>query len=479
MTSFNDPNIQCERLSRHAPQVRKVRDFVAGENAVKEAGDLYMPVPSVGMDPTGDSFKSFLKRTAFFPAAARVLDGCVSLVFQKDPVLDSPTVGLIKNTITHDMESLELFAERLISETLQTNYTGVLVDAPADRPPNLNGSNALELGFHPFLTLYPFESILDHKVGRGIGGQQVWNYVKLSDGCDGYRELRLENGIYTVTLHRREAGATEYQTRKLTPLRDGKPLDFIPFKLVTTKDKDRWPHKSLLDDVVNVNCNHYITSGELSSALFNCAGPQKIVTNPAQQTDDNGVVLPNSYPAGSDHVWEIHGENASVQFLEFTGAGVAEIRQQLVELKSQMSALGSRILQDEKAAPEAAEALAIRQTSQNAAIITVTNSVSKQLEVVLRWLAWWMGAARKDDPETRFTLNADLVPSKLTPEEVTTIQGLKASRDYTDEEAFYALRDGGWHADTLTWEVHKAALDAQRIDDPLVLPSSGFADGAE
>lgn len=481
---MTEQNIQCDRLSRHAPQVKKVRDFVAGENAVKAALDLYMPVPSVGMDPKGQPFKNFLRRTSFFPAAARVLDGCLSLVFQKDPVLVSPTVGPIKDSITHDVESIELFSEKLISETLQTNYSGILIDAPSetDKPANLNGANAIELGYHPFLILYPFEAILDHGVGR-VGGKQVYDYVKLSDGENAYRELRLINGIYTVTIYEREDGRGEYKARTIVPKRESKPLDFIPFKLVTTKKKDRWPSKSLLDDVVNVNCNHYILSGDHASALFNCAGPQKVVVNPAQRQDDKGNPIPNVYPAGSEHVWEIYGgggegQQAGVHFLEFTGTGVAEIRQEKVEFKSQMSALGSRILQDEKAAPEAAEALAIRRTSENAAIVTLTNSVAKDLEEVLRWLSWWMGAASKNDPETRFMLNVDLVPAKLTPQEVTEIRNLKAAGLFTEEEAFYALRDGGWHADTLTWEAHKSAIDAEIIDLPLALPAVPDA-GAE
>ncbi|KAA9018292.1 DUF4055 domain-containing protein [Sphingobium limneticum] len=475
---MTEQNIQCERLSRHAPQVKKVRDFVAGETAVKAALDLYMPVPSVGMNPLSQSFKNFLRRTSFFPAAARVLDGCLSLVFQKDPVLVSETVAQIKDSITYDMESLELFAEKLVSETLQTNYTGVLVDAPSDdeRPANLNGQNAVDLGYHPFLSLYPFEAILDHRVGR-VGNKQAWTYVKLSDGEHKYRELRLTAGIYSVTVHERIDGQGEYQSTTVIPKRDGKPLDFIPFKLVTTK-KDRWPTKALIDDVVNVNCNHYILEGDHASALFNCAGPQKVVVNPAKQTDADGNPIANEYPAGSDHVWEIHGaggegQQAGVHFLEFTGTSVVAIREQLKELKSQMSALGSRILQDEKAAPEAAEALAIRRTSENATIVGLTRSVAKDLEEVLRWLAWWMGAANKTDPATRFTLNVDLVPAKLTPQEVTEIRNLRVASAYTAEEEFYALRDGGWHADTLTWEKHKAAIDAEVIDQPLALPSIG------
>ncbi len=481
---MTEQNIQSDRLSRHAPQVKKVRDFVGGENPVKAALDLYMPVPSVGMDPRGQPFKNFLRRTSFFPAAARVLDGCLSLVFQEDPVLVSPTVSVIKDSITYDMESIELYSEKLISETLQTNYTMIGVDAPseADKPVNLNGANAIDLGFHPFLVLYPFEAILDHRVGRR-GGKQVFDYMKLSDGENAYRELQLPNGIYTVTIHEREDSKGEYKSRTVVPTRDGKPLDFIPFKLVTTKKKDRWPSKSLLDDVVNVNCNHYILEGDHASALFNCAGPQKVVVNPAKKKDEHGNEIPNVYPAGSDHIWEIHGaggegQQAGVHFLEFSGTSVVAIREQLKELKSQMSALGSRILQDEKAAPEAAEALAIRRTSENAAIVTLTNSVAKDMEEVLRWLSWWMGAASKNDPETRFTLNVDLVPAKLTPQEVTEIRNLKAAGLYTEKEAFYALRAGGWQDDTLKWEAHKAEIDAEVIDLPLALPSASDT-GAE
>lgn len=471
---MNENNTQSEKLSAYAPRVQKIRDFVSGEVAVKSKRDLYMPVPSAGMDPLGTSFSNFLRRTSFFPGASRVHDGCLSLVFQKDPVLVSERVQPIKNVITRDGDSLEILAEKIVSETLLSNYTGILVDHPSDeeRPANLNAANALELGFRPFLSVYPFESILHIEKGI-VGLRQALTLVRLSDNANQYRELTITNGVYTVTIFTKNVETGEWSKRSYVPRRGGKPLDFIPFKIVTTK-KTLHPTKSLLEDVVHVNCNHFITAGELAQAINHCAGPQKVAINPGKQLNPDGTEKAvNEYPAGSEYVLEVWGENSDFKYLEFTGTGVSAIRGELVELKNQMAALGSRILQDEKAAPEAAEALSIRRTSENATIVGVARTVALDMEWALRVMAWWMGAESKEDPDTRFMLNVDLVPAKLTPQEVAEIRNLRASGAYTAEEEFYALRDGGWHADTLTWEAHKAKIDAEVIDQPIATVPAG------
>lgn len=467
----DNQNTQSPELSKWAERMQMNRDFIAGQDAVKSRARAihYMPLPAAGM--TDADYTSYLKRVAFFPAASRVHDGCVSLIFRKDPILESPTLQAVKDIITQNGDSLETFSEEVVSEVLTTDYFAILVDHPADMPSGLNAANAIALNWRPFLAGYPYESILDFKQGL-VNGLKGYTYVKLRDTAHQYRELKLINGTYTVTIHREGEGGEYAQASSHTPRRLGKPLDFIPFEIIK-RHNGPLPKKALLEDVVNINASHYIQEGDLSQALYNCSGPQKVVINAARQKNPDGTDKErNEYPAGSHVVWELSGENVNVDFLEFTGAGVLSIREQQKELKSQMSAVGSRILADEKAVAEAAETLEIRRTSENATLAGVTRTIMRKMEKVLRWMAWWMGAESKEDPETRFTLNLDFTPAKTTPLELAAYTAAIQAGIMTKEQVFYLIRDGGLLADTITFDAYSSGLAAERIDEPTALPTS-------
>lgn len=191
---MTDELTQNPKLLAWAEPIQKNRDFTGGEWPVKRAGELYMPYPADGM--SYDAYKKFLKRVGFFPAAARVHDGCVSLIFNRDPVLESENVEQIKDRITLKGDSLETFAEHIVSEVLITNYCGILVDHPDDsqKPSNANKKNAIDLGWHPFLAAYPFESIIDFDYGYVPAlGHQAFKWVKLRDNENQYRRLELLN----------------------------------------------------------------------------------------------------------------------------------------------------------------------------------------------------------------------------------------------------------------------------------------------
>lgn len=462
------------QLIKWDDRIKKNRDFCGGEWDIKQAGKLYMPLPDALM--TQKDYEAFLKRVATFPAAAHIHDSFVNLMLREDPVLESETLAPIKRHISINGDDLETFSEHLVSEALITGYFGILVDhLPEDQKPDgVNASNAVEMGWYPMLAPYPFESILDHKRLRIGDGYQ---YVKLSDSENQWRELELINGVYTVTTHTRNDDSKsptfgEFIASRTVPRRNGKPLDFIPFEIIK-RHNAQWPKKALLEGVVNLNCSHYIQEGDLSLALFHCAGPQKVAINPPRNVDTNGKYIPNVYPAGSNRVVELWGDDnrtPDFRFNEFKGTGVAEIRQKLTEIKSQISAAGSRMLADEKAVAEAAETLEIRRTSENANLAGEARSTMRKFEKVLRWQAWWMGAERKDDPNTRFTLNLDFAPSKTTPEELDAY-GIAIERGIlTKRDVFFLTREGGLLPDTKTWEDHQAELEQQAIDEPIAMP---------
>src|SRR4030095_1518330 len=67
----------------------RARDVLAGEEAVKSAGEKYLP----RLDSQSDEeFLAYRKRASFFNATARSAEGFVGLIFRRAPFIKIPEV---------------------------------------------------------------------------------------------------------------------------------------------------------------------------------------------------------------------------------------------------------------------------------------------------------------------------------------------------------------------------------------------------
>ena len=69
------------------PAWLRARDVFAGEDAVKDGGEKYLP----RLDSQSDSdYLAYKNRASFFNASARTADGFVGLIFRRDPTFKLP-----------------------------------------------------------------------------------------------------------------------------------------------------------------------------------------------------------------------------------------------------------------------------------------------------------------------------------------------------------------------------------------------------
>jgi hypothetical protein len=69
------------------PAWLRARDVLAGEDAVKTAGEKYLLRLD---DQTNDEYAAYRARAAFFNASARTADGYLGLVFRRPPFVKAP-----------------------------------------------------------------------------------------------------------------------------------------------------------------------------------------------------------------------------------------------------------------------------------------------------------------------------------------------------------------------------------------------------
>ena len=65
----------------------RARDVIAGEDAVKAAGQKYLPRLDC---QTEEEYAAYRDRAAFFNATARTGEGCVGLIFRRAPFVKGP-----------------------------------------------------------------------------------------------------------------------------------------------------------------------------------------------------------------------------------------------------------------------------------------------------------------------------------------------------------------------------------------------------
>lgn len=440
--AINEPTPE---IALHYARWAKNRAFLAGEAAVKAHGARYQPMPDKDMEAS--AFADHLMRIAFFPAARRTQQGYLGLMFRKRPVLDAKSEALaaLADIITPEGDTHEDLAWKLASEVLATDFAGLLVDHP-EAQPNLSKADAIAEGQRPFINLYLAESILEVSTALVRGRKRIVRVRLLEEAGSRVRELVLEQGIYRVLVHDFNGSAWAISSTT-TPLRKGVPLQDIPFHVVSSGNT-LLPQLGLLDDVINLNHNHYLHQGDLTSTYRYLSRPVPYVIG-CPSPEGGWRVTPGS-------VLEAEAPKTEVEFgfLEYSGQGVNHLIDQRNHLEDQMAKVGARLLASDKAAAEAAETHAIRRASENATLASVANNISRSITKAFEDVSAWM-----DGSEVSYQINQDYLPQRVDSGELSAYVGAVQAGLISWETFFYVLRDRGAVDPTLEPEVERLRLE--------------------
>jgi len=436
---------------------QRARDVFAGEDAVKVAGEKYLP----RLDAQDDTeYRAYKNRASFFNASARTADGFVGLIFRRDPAFKLPNgkngVGGALTGFVEDADmlgtTLAAFSKKLVSEIINVGRAGTLIDWNQDveqrayavaykaediinwHTERVNGRNVLTLlvlkevvsdnlidPFEPetveqlrVLKLVPSTTTPNAEDGsRGRSphlnqGQQEWQYVVeiwqfLPDG-------NTPSGTKSRGKRRWKLVET------ITPLRLGKPLPLIPFVFHGPRhslpDVDKIP----LDDIIAVNLDHYRLNADYKHGMHFTALPTAWVS---------GFDKSSSLRIGSSTAWVSETVGATAGYLEFHGQGLSTFERAMDRDEQLMAVLGTRMLESKKKVGETAAAIELRQSGENSILNTVSLSISSSLTQVLRWVYWWNSTEPIPDdigPDLVLaTLNTDFSITGMSPQEITAL----------------------------------------------------------
>lgn len=452
-----------EKYDKFLPKWKRVRDVLAGQDNVHNAGTAYLPKLNKQSD---GQYKSYVKRAAFYNASWRTVAALLGMMFRKPPESELPTsLDPYLEDVSMKGKPFDVFAEEYTLEWLSIGFVGVLTDHPPmidTKGQALTLAQAEALGLRPTMQLYKAEAIRNWKF-RTIKNKHTLSMVvlgecaKIADGefaeteQERYRVLDLdEAGQYRVRVFTQDKdGKDELVEGPTYPTINGKPLDHIPFE--ADFDFDDPP----LIDLIDANLNHYLVSADYHHALHFTALPTPVVSGYTPSTGDNGEV--EELYIGSESAWVFPDPNAKAEYLEFTGQGLTALEKALDRIENQMANLGAKMLASEKAGVEAFKTQAMRNAGENSILASIAIAVSLKLKAALKTFAAW---ANSPDDKLSYELNRDFMPVVMDAQTLTALMAAWQGGGLSEAELFDLFKRGDLIESDKTLEEHQGEIDA-------------------
>jgi hypothetical protein len=448
---------QSAAVEARAPQTAQMRAFVAGRSAVLASEAYLIRLPG----NTDETYKLYAGRSYFLNATARSIDGLTGLIFRKSPVVNiPPALEAYSNDLTRAGQSAAKFAEQIVEEVLTVGWCGVLVDHPASNEDFLMRAQMEAANIRPYARLYTAESILGWRE-TVIGADKALAQVRLlertqeQDPRDEFstvtvervRVLDLEEGAYRVRVYEK-VKKDWVLISEAWPQIDGNRQSRIPFRFINRRGAEAIAAKPPLLDLAQTNCAHLNDSALYQWGLMWTANPTPCFVN---LTMEEGESLALGSSTGLKF-----GEGGSAFFLEFSGQGLASIRQAMEDKRRDMAVLGARMLMEDRKQVEAAATAEIHRAGENSVLAAIAASVSEAMVWTLERVAEWAGLGALD---IRFDLNRDYIATQMDAQRLTGLMMAWQGGGITRADLFENLQRGEVIRSEKTLEEHTDELD--------------------
>ena len=380
------------------PIWKRCRDVIAGQDAVKNAGDIYLPKLS-GQDL--DEYEAYKARAKFYNASARTHEGMTGMIFRRPAEVTAPdNIEGLTNDVTMTGVSLSELATTIGSEVIAVGRVGVLVEHTVQPTDQLTEAQAKEYGLRPYMAVYKAEAILDYsKAGRDnkadVSMVRLMETHMKPDPEDEFqttveeriRVLDLDPvGYYRQRVFTKDDNGEWSQSGDdIYPIMKGEKLTWIPFVFINPDNTDPKIVKPPLLDLIDLNLTHYRLSADYYHGLHYTALPTPVITG---QSKDS---LEGIMKIGGSAAWVLPNKEAKATYLEFTGAGLSEIRIELANLRTEMATQGMRILAADPKGIESAETANIHRAGENSVLAAMAGAIGTGLTIALTYLAEWGG----------------------------------------------------------------------------------------
>lgn len=440
---------------KFASKWKRCRDAAEGQDAIHEAGELYLPRLK---DQDWDDYSAYKTRAGFFNATWRTIAGLQGMLFRKPPVVTVPaSVEPLLDSVSEDAQPLQIFALEAVEECLTVGRAGILVDYPVVAEEGVTQADAILRNLRPTLSLYETESIVNWKK-ETITSQEVLTRVVLKedrtvvDPDDEfsekiepiYRVLDLVSGVYRVRLFVLSSADGEQFVQEgedLFPKMNNQPLDFIPFYFLGVDDAEACPDDPPLIDLVDLNLSHYRTNADYEHGCHFTGLPTGWITGHTMEQGEK-IYL------GSQNMLVFPSPDTKVGFLEFSGAGLKCLSDNLERKERQMAILGARMLESQKKAAEATDTAMLHRAGEASLLASMAQSISISIQKALQVFSDWAGGSG----EVNFELNRDFFPTTMDSAQLMALVQSWQYGAISKETLFENLKQAEIVSDNKTFE---------------------------
>lgn len=386
----------------HEDRWRAIDDAVAGQAAIKDGGELYLPRPNPAdkSKEAADRYQQYLKRAVYYNIPRRTVETLVGAAFRKRPVLDEipARLEIVGDDIDGAGVSIYQQSQAALCGVLAVGRAGLLVDYPQ----TAGGASVADLesgAIRPTVVLYRARDIINWRTTR-VGARNLLSLVVLAEThsvFDGfieshqrqYRVLRLTDAGYQQEVWRKNETSGEWELvgGPATILDSaGRPWTEIPFAFVGATNNDHNVDESPLEDIANIAIAHYRNSADYEEAAFLCGQPQPWINGLSEEWRDwmqtQGLYLgsrsPILLPAGG--AFDIAQAAPNMTAMEA-----------MAHKEQIMAALGARLLTPGGAVKTATQAQG-EQEAEHSVLSLAASNVSEAYTKALQWMGMFIGA---------------------------------------------------------------------------------------
>ena len=423
-----------------AERWKRCRDTASGQDAVHNAGAIYLP--ALKDQPLPD-YQAYVKRTPFFNATYRTISGLVGMLFRKPPAVEVPAaIQEYMDDVTMSGIPLHVLAQQVAYECLDVGRVGLLVDYPQSAEQPVTVAQAQSQGLRPTIQVYKAETIINWRSAR-VNNATTLVLVVLKESEtilkdeftetseDRWRVLDLSGGGYRARVFRREKDQ-DVLLSETFPQMNGKPLPNIPFVFIGVDDLKPEVDEPPLIDLVNLNLSHYRTTADLEHGAHFTGLPTPVVSGYTPLTEGEKLYI------GSSAAWVFPAADAKASYLEFTGQGLGALESILNRKEQQMAILGARMLEPQRRAVESADAASIHRKGEESTLSAIAQTISIGITRALTWFSEWAGAGDK----VEFDLNRDFYPAPMDAGALTALVSAWQSGAISRQVLFDNLQKG-------------------------------------
>lgn len=378
-------NVRNEKYLEARYSRQQMRDTIAGSNAIKRKGELYLPMPSSwadvppapGASKTANdynapflhpnpAYQAYLQRARFPDITANGLRGMMGVASKVPPEIDLPSsIAYLETEVNSSGLSIAEFYDFILGEMLTVGNVNIVVDYDTD----LNRF---------YLTTYTAESTID------------WNYDQIKGSVDihdiSFIESVEEDGSETILKYEFDEDLKVVvqlysDGDPIGPPREishfGRRYEKIPVFPAGTIENIPDPQPIPLLGISDIALEIYQENADLRQAHFLTCNPTLFIFG-AKESERPTTV-------GSQVIVMLQNPQGRAEYPATDTSALNHIKEYIHERYQEAASYGANILIS--GAKESGEALSVRQASRGANLVKCAKQAGAAIENALNFIA--------------------------------------------------------------------------------------------